>query len=136
MTDFCSEIWEKKVKSYLNQPSLTVKNEVQEHIRSCLVCRQALDEMMGMQPILKQLPETEPGEEFETKLNRRIQFIRKERNRPIIRYFEYFNILFTVFMGVLIVLLFFLFSQLVEKLEKKKLEEENSKPEQELILPD
>ncbi|MCA0446888.1 MAG: hypothetical protein LCH54_11745 [Bacteroidetes bacterium] len=136
MSAFCSEFWEKKVGNFLNNPSLAVKNEVQDHIRTCLICRQSLDDMLGMRRILKNLPDAEPGEEFETNLNRRIQFIRRDRNRPIIRYFEYFNILFTVLIGSMIVLLFFLFSQVVENIEKKKQEEERSKPKQELILPD
>lgn len=136
MADFCSEFWEKKVGNFLNNPSLAVKNEVQDHIRRCLVCRQSLDDMMGMKRILKNLPDTEPGEEFETNLNRRIQFIRRDRNRPIIRYFEYFNLLFTVLTGTMIVLLFFLFSQVIEKIEQNKLEDERSQPKQELILPD
>ncbi|MBN8705184.1 MAG: hypothetical protein J0L62_04875 [Bacteroidetes bacterium] len=136
MSAFCSEYWEKKVGNFLNNPSLAVKNDVQDHIRTCLICRQSLDEMMGMRRLLKNLPDTEPGEEFEHNLNRRIQFIRRDRNRPMYRYFEYFNILFTVLIGSMIVLLFFLFSQILENIEKKKLEEERSAPKQEMILPD
>lgn len=134
MNDFCSENWERKIQSFLHQPTQGVKREVQDHIRTCPACKSALDEHLGIRKVLKVLPDEEPGEEFDRRLSRRIHFIKQERNRPVFRYFEVFNIFFTIIIGVMIVVLFFLFNRMAESIEKKK--DKQDPPKQEIILPD
>jgi len=134
MNDFCSENWERKIQGFLRHPTQTVKSEVQDHIRTCQACKTALDEQLGIRKVFKVLPDAEPGEEFDRRLSRRIQFIKQERNRPVFRYFEVFNIFFTIIIGAMIVVLFFLFSRMADSIEKKK--ETPEPPRQEVILPD
>ncbi|NUQ80454.1 MAG: hypothetical protein HUU10_02490 [Bacteroidetes bacterium] len=132
---YCSEHWEKQILSFLHRPGPDALDKIRKHTSGCVICRKSLDEQLAFRQLFRSIPQAGVSESFDNRLKNRINRIEQERRSPIYRNFEWFTLLLTVVTGGMIVLIFYLYFQMVERMQRPQ-PEQPARNETELVLPD
>lgn len=132
---YCSEHWEKQILAFLHRPGPDALDKIRKHTSECALCRKSLDEQLAFRQLFRSFPTAGVSDTFDSRLKNRINRIEQERRSPIYRNFEWFTLLLTVITGGMIVLIFHLYFQLMDRMQQPQ-PDPPKRNETELVLPD